>query len=267
MNPNYIDVHSHLNFDDYDTDRRKVIDEMNTQGIWAITVGTNNKTSVKALEICEESETLFASIGLHPTEDHEEFFDKATYKELVENEKVVAIGECGLDYARLGESEEYEKKKQQDCFEAQIDFAIETNLPLMIHCRNAYEDVIGILANHKKKAGEKLRGNIHFYAGSVEQAKKFLELDFSLSFTGVITFTQDYDGVVAYAPIQSILSETDSPFVTPVPFRGKRNDPTNIVEVVKRIAEIRKMDLEAVRQAMVLNAFRVFSLESHIFSQ
>lgn len=264
-NPHYIDVHSHLNFDDYDTDRRDIIDKMNELGIWTITVGTDHKSSVRALEISEESGTLFASVGLHPKEDHEERFDKASYRTFLDSEKVVAIGECGLDFARLGGDEAYEKNKQKECFEAQIEFAAEADLPLMIHCREAYRDVIDILSTHKKTFGEKLRGNIHFYAGSIDEAKQFLELDFSLSFTGVITFTEDYNEVIKYAPIQAILSETDSPFVSPAPYRGKRNDPTRIREVVKKLAEIRNMDFEELRQALVLNAFRVFALEKHIW--
>jgi TatD DNase family protein len=258
--PEYIDIHSHINFRDYDSDREEVITRLKENNVWTITVGTELKSSIEAIELSRLHEGLFASIGLHPTDTASEDFDPAQYEKLVVNPKVVAIGECGLDYFRLkGESGD-EKARQKKVFEKQIEFALRYDKPLMIHCRNAYEDVLNILSSYKKSDGPKLRGDVHFFAGNVEIAKRFIELGFALSFTGVLTFTSDYDAVVAYAPLESILSETDAPFVAPVPFRGKRNDPLYVREIVKRIAEIKKLDLETVKKAMILNANRLFNL-------
>lgn len=130
----------------------------------------------------------------------------------------------------------------------------------MLHCRNAYEEVLHILKYYKKEAGEKLRGNVHFFAGSIEQAKRFLDLGFTMSFTGVVTFTHDYDEVVKYLPLDSIMSETDAPFVAPVPFRGQRNEPSFVIGVLKKIAEIRGVDEENIKKAILSNAKRVFGL-------
>jgi TatD DNase family protein len=130
----------------------------------------------------------------------------------------------------------------------------------MIHCRNAYEEVLSILLSYQKRFGEKVRGNIHFFAGNVSVARKFIDMGFTLSFTGVITFTSDYDEVLAFVPLSSVLSETDCPFVTPTPFRGKRNEPVFVSFVVERMAQIKQIPLEKVKEALILNATRVFSL-------
>ena len=125
----------------------------------------------------------------------------------------------------------------------------------MLHCRDAYDEVLEILKNYPKA-----KGNCHFFAGNVEQAKKFLNLGFTMSFTGVITFTHDYDEVIKFIPVTSIVSETDAPFVAPAPYRGKRNEPTFVLEIVKGIAEIKQENEEALREQMILNAKRVFEL-------
>ena len=136
--------------------------------------------------------------------------------------------------------------------------------PLMIHGRpengtmDAYEDLIYILRNGQKKHGEKVRGNIHFFVGNIEIAKQFLDLGFTMSFTGVLTFTHDYDEVVKYLPLDHIMAETDAPYVAPTPHRGKRNEPAFVVEAVKQIAKIRGEDEEAVKGALLKNARRVF---------
>jgi TatD DNase family protein len=130
----------------------------------------------------------------------------------------------------------------------------------MLHCREAYDETLSILESYKKEAGEKLRGNCHFFAGNVEQAKKFLDLGFTMSFTGVITFTHDYDEVIKFLPRDSIMSETDAPFVAPVPFRGKRNEPSFVVEVVKKMAEIRGEEPLALSEAIINNSKRIFGI-------
>jgi TatD DNase family protein len=203
----------------------------------------------------------------------------------------VAIGECGLDYFRISKLEPLEfgklKKIQIDQFKKQIEFAIKYNKPLMLHIRDfsqgvkqglslkrnevtgegetlvnissAYEEAYDILKTYSQ--GLTLTGgNIHFYAGTLDWAKKFIELGFTISFTGVITFAHNYDEVIKNIPLDKIHAETDSPFVAPVPFRGKRNEPNYVVEVYKKIAEIRGEDFEMIRKQLIENAKRVFSI-------
>jgi TatD DNase family protein len=173
-------------------------------------------------------------------------------EELVKHPKVVAIGECGLDFYHAEKAVDY--KRQEELFLAQVDFAVNHNKPLMIHARNAYLELLEILEPLKKVYGDKLRGNIHFFAGSWEVAQRLYAIGFTTSFTGVITYTADYNEVIKQAPLKMLMSETDAPFATPVPYRGKRNEPSYVSEVVKRMAEIRGEDLGMVQKALVENA-------------
>lgn len=227
---------------------------------WTITVGTDFETSKSAVELANGQEGIFACVGLHPADNAAEIFDEKKYALLLKEPKVVAVGECGLDYFHMKEKTEETKKKQREIFEKQIRLAIEHNKPLMIHSRDAYQDTFEVLSSYKKQYGDKVRGDIHFFAGTIEDARKFLDIDFTLSFTGVVTFAKSYDDVIKFAPLEMIMSETDAPFVSPVPYRGKRNEPSYVSEVVKRIAEIREEPLEEVKKALVSNAFRVFGL-------
>jgi len=179
---------------------------------------------------------------------------------LVSNPKVVSIGECGLDYFRLEGDALAEKKRQKELFESQIHFAVKHKKLLMIHCRAAYEDSTDMLESFSKEYGDKLWGNAHFYAGDMDIAKRLLNINFSMSFTGVLTFTHDYDEVVKMVPIDMIMSETDAPYVSPVPYRGMRNEPSYVSEVVKKIAEIRGEDFEIVKKTMVENALKRFKI-------
>jgi len=227
---------------------------MKEKEIGTITIGADLKRSKRAIEIAEANKNVWATIGIHPNYSD----DAKKLEELIGNPKVVGTGECGLDYFRL--EDESEKAKQKILFEEQIQLTVKYNKPLMLHIRDAYDDALDILNGYKKEAGEKLKGNVHFFAGDVLVAKKFLDLGFTMSFTGVITFTQDYDEVIKYIPQNSIMSETDAPWVAPVPFRGKRNEPAYVIEVIKKMAEIRKENLDVLNSAMVENARRVFSL-------
>jgi len=274
--PDYFDIHSHLNFPEDFPDAQEVIDRMRAEKIWTIGVGANITSSRTASEQTALYEGLFACVGLHPGEETGEEFLEENYEYLMQNPKVVAIGECGLDYFRLPVSadtaatesvQQTEKARQKKLFETQIDFAVRFGRPIMIHCRNssrdiqdAQFDILTILETKKAEHGEGLWGNAHFFSGTPEIAARYLALNFSLSFTGVITFTPDYDEAVRTTPLSMIMSETDSPYVAPVPHRGARNEPTYVTEVVKRIAEIRGEDFETVRQAMVQNAKRVFKI-------
>jgi TatD DNase family protein len=254
----YIDIHCHLDFPDYDADRVGVLARMREGGVGAITIGTDLESSKKAIKIAEANENIWVCIGVHPGDWQDEekrstFFDEKEFEKLIKNPKVVGIGECGLDYFRIKSEEE--KRNQKKLFEFQIQFAVKNNKPLMFHIRDAYEDALEILKNYPAA-----RGNVHFFAGSTEIAKKFLDLGFTVSFTGVITFTHDYDEVIKYIPRDFIMSETDAPFVAPVPYRGKRNEPVYVIEVVRKMAEIRKENEKSLNNNILSNFERVFCI-------
>lgn len=284
----YIDTHAHVNINAFKDDAEAVISKCAAEQVAIINVGTQQDTSRKAVELADSNDNCFAIIGLHPVHtsasyhDEQELgenmkgftsrgeeFDPAFYRELAKNKKVVAIGECGLDYYRL---ERDTKEVQQKAFVAQIELANELGLPLMIHTRdakgnsasaraeagvgNVYDDTYEILKSHAK-----VGGNIHFYAGTWEQAKKFFDIGFSVSFTGVITFAKDYEEVVKNAPLDMIHGETDCPYVAPVPHRGQRCEPWMVQEVYKKIASIRGEDEELVRAQLIENAKRLYKLD------
>lgn len=254
MIPKYFDIHSHLNFPDFDDDREEVIKRTLDNGIWTIIVGTDFESSRKSIEISEKYEGLFVSVGLHPTDKGNEIFDIEKYRELAKHPKVMAIGECGIDIFRR---EKDDLARQKDIFKQQIELAIELDKPLMIHCRDAHGDVLEILNSYKCP---KLRGDIHFFSGSLEQARKFLDLGFYLSFAGPITFARDYDEVIRNISLDRIMAETDCPFAAPIPYRGQRNEPLYVLEVAKKIAGIRGISEEEAAKVTTANALNLFRI-------
>ncbi len=279
MNYALFDVHAHLHDKAYDEDREAVLKEMKEYGLGAITVGTDKTESTKALDLALSHEHIFASVGLHPADNVLEEFDEAFYTKLGEHEKVVAIGECGLDYHYITNFFEKDKKeknlswnkdaeadRQKTIFEQQVHLAAKLNKPLMLHGRpskgtmDAYEDMLYILERAKKKYGTKLRGNAHFFVGNIDIAERFVQIGFTMSFSGVITFSHDYDDVVRYLPLTMIHAETDSPYATPAPFRGKRNSSMYVQETVAKISVLRNQPLEEVRVQLLENAARMFEL-------
>lgn len=245
--PKYFDVHSHLNALDYEKDIGEVVKRLKETGTHTIVIGTDFASSKRAVDLAEKYEEIYACIGIHPV-DKLESFNVEQFASLIQNPKVVAVGECGFDFYHADKGQDYDRQKK--LLIDQLDFAVTCDKPVMIHARHAYEELLETLAIYKGK----LRGNVHFFAGSTEVATRFFKLGFTISFTGVITFTCDYDEVVKTAPLDMIMSETDSPYLTPVPYRGQRNEPSYVCEVVKAMAEIRGEDEEAVRSALVNNA-------------
>lgn len=262
MPPKFFDVHSHVNDARFDTDRIETIERTLKASVWTIVVGTDRRSSQNVALMVNFYPGLFASVGIHPTDNKKERFNREYFLELARSPKVVAIGECGLDYLRGDASEEGERARQKKLFEVQLELAVETEKPLMIHCREAHRDMIDILSSKKKEYGDKLWGNIHFFTAREDIAKEYLELGFNMSFPGVVTFAREYDDVVRYIPLSMIMSETDTPYAAPVPYRGKRNEPMFVKEIVKKIAEIRGEPFETVASAMVSNAFRVFKISA-----
>lgn len=263
----HVDAHGHLNDPRFDEDRDAALARMRAAGVAAIVVGTDREMSARAIALAAAEPDIWATVGQHPTDTHDELFDEAWYRVQATHPRVVAIGECGLDYYwpthnKWPEGEKVEKKRQHDLFAQQIALAKKAGKPLMIHGRptpktmDAYDDILAILDEHRYAGG----GDVHFFVGNTDIAKKFLDRGFTLSFTGVITFTHDYDDVVRFVPLDRILSETDAPYVAPVPYRGKRNESAYVTEVVRAIARIRAISEEEAASQLLENVQRAFSL-------
>ena len=265
VNSKYVDAHCHLQFEQYAQDDAELIERMRTEGVAGIVVGVDLESSQKAVALAEKYEHLYASVGLHPNRESDEWYEIERYRELVKSPKVVAIGECGLDYYRPAEMTDEVKRKQKAILNDQIILAAELDKPLVIHARpskgtmDAYHELISILEEAKKKY-PRLRGDIHFFIGGIDEMHALIALDFTVSFTAVITFARDYDEVIRAVPLESILSETDAPYVAPASRHGKHNDPLAVIEVVSKIAEIRDEDSEMVRTTLLANARRMFVL-------
>ncbi|MEN9920614.1 MAG: hypothetical protein RL538_507 [Candidatus Parcubacteria bacterium] len=283
MEMKYIDTHAHLNLSAFNVDVEAVAKECADHEVAVINVGTKESTSAKAVELSERHDHCYAIIGLHPIQtvpghhDEEETgegakaftskgesFNKAFYDELAKHKKVVGVGECGFDYYHTT-PDSY--AIQEENFIAQIQFANEHNLPLMIHTRgpkpgeesptgrSVYADVYDTLKTYAK-----VPFNVHFYAGTVAEAEKFFELGGTVSFTGVITFAKVYEDIVRAVPLELIHGETDCPYVAPVPHRGKRAEPWMVQEVYKKIAAIRGDDEEMVRVQLLENAKKFYKI-------
>jgi len=269
MNPKLFDIHAHVNFKEFDSDREEVIKRALDNGIWIINVGSDYESSKKAVEIADAYAGVYAAVGIHPTEAVKPPLGgfTAKLKELAKHPKVVAIGECGLDLYRRKKSD---LERQKEIFIKQIEIALELNKPLMIHCRDAHDDLINILATYYSLLSTRHNGNIHFFSGTWEQAQKYFDLGFSISFTGSLTYQTTYDvvctndivsrlaEVVKNAPLDKIMVETDTPFVAPLPRRGQRNEPFYVQEVAKKMAEIRGISYEKVAKATTINALKLF---------
>jgi len=278
MDMKYIDTHAHLNLSAFAEDALVVAEKCAAEGVVVINVGTNENTSRRAVELTKEANNCYAIIGLHPiqtvSDSHKEneeleqsraeVFNTQYYRELAQSGKVVGIGECGFDYYHT-ESDSYETQEQ--AFIAQIELANELNLPLMIHTRgpkpgqesptgrSVYQDVYEVLKQYAK-----VPFNVHFYAGTTDEAVRFFELGGTISFTGVITFAKDYEVLIKNAPLDRIHAETDCPYVAPIPYRGKRAEPWMVQEVYKTIASIKGLDEETVREHLVQNAEQLYKI-------
>lgn len=238
------DAHCHLQLPQFDADRDAVLRRMQEGDAGAIVIGTDFETSKAAVELARQHDFLWATVGLHPNDNDSEVFDAEKYEALARDPKVVAIGECGLDYFRS--SGEGQKEK----FEAQIALAQRTGKALIIHCRDAHEDMLETLGRLKLPVPVV----IHFFTGSGELAQKYLDLGCYLSFPGPITYTDMYDDSIRLCPLERLLVETDAPFAAPVPHRGKRNEPVYAMRVAEKVAQIKNISPERVMQAAVQNA-------------
>ena len=255
-----IDTHAHLNFSVFKNDFDKVIKRSLAEDIWMINVGSKYETSKKAVEIAEKYNGVFAAIGLHPIHAEDENFDKEKYKELSHSDKVVAIGEIGLDYFK-----DYGlfKEKQREVFLQQLNLVKELDLPVIIHCRMAHEDLINEL--RIKNYELRINGVIHCFTGSWKQAEQYLEMGFYLGINGIM-YKFDLKEVIENTPLEKILIETDCPYLLPSEALAKeglrvtRNEPIFVKYIVQEIAEIKKIGFQEVAETTFQNAKNLFRI-------
>ena len=252
----YIDTHTHLQFDSYDEDRELVIQRAIENDIAAIiTIGTDVTSSRQSVHLADKYASVYAAVGIHPN-DCNDVSDKDydEIKAMAEHEKVVAIGEVGLDYHHM----DAPKEVQDDAFTRQIQIAKDMNLPLIIHNRDSHEDLYDLLVRENAAdAG----GVLHSFTGEESFLDNILKLDFHISFTGNITYKKSEAGpLIKKTPLERLLLETDSPFLTPMPLRGKRNEPAFVIHTAKKVAELLELSVEEVGSVTTENADRLFKL-------
>ena len=250
------DTHAHYDDDAFDEDRDTLLGEIFSSGICCITdVGASVKSSKSAVALSKKWPQIYAAVGVHPdsTADMTEE-DIETLRSLAQEKKVVAIGEIGLDYHYEG----YDAQKQQEIFENQIKLANELSLPVVIHCRDATEDTMKIL---RRTTPDKFV--VHCYSGSPETAKELLKLGAYISFTGVLTFKNAKKAVRSceIIPSDRLMLETDSPYMSPVPFRGSRCDSSMTHKTAEKLAEIKGISTEEAVKMCNENAVHFFKLD------
>ena len=277
-----IDTHAHVNFKYFKEDGDEVIQRSLAKDTWMINVGADYKTSRRALDYANKYEKgVYAAVGLHPMhiiashnespdydfETKGEEFNYDAYEKLAKFEKAVAIGEIGLDYYHFepGANIPELKVRQKKAFTEQLLLARRLNLPVMIHCRQAHDDMVEILSEFRKEhmdlmSKEGAWGVMHCFSGDEDRAWQYFQLGLIVSFTGLITFSKQWDSLLRRVPSDKFMVETDCPFMTPEPFRGKRNEPVLVEFVAKRIAEIKNLSEERVAEMTTANARRLFGI-------
>jgi TatD DNase family protein len=260
-----VDTHCHLNLEEFDADRSEVLARAANNLIRRILIpGIDIETSKTAIKCSIDYDPVYVAVGVHPnnglswTEN-----SLIELKQLVSKEKVVAVGEIGLDYYR----DNTPKDIQRSIFSQQLEFAAKYELPIIVHNRDASDDISDLLINWQyelKVHGSKIAdcpGVLHSFSGSVEMAQEMAERHFKIGITGAVTFrnAQNLQTVVAIVPLESILIETDSPYQTPDPFRGKRNEPSNVRIVAQKIADLKAIPLEDVAKVTSLEADKLFN--------
>ncbi len=282
----FIDTHSHVNFSVFKDDADEVIRRSLSNNTWMILPGAEFKTSNRALKYANKYEKgVYAAVGLHPVHLEDGFVDTGeagsnsgfitkaeefnydNYEKIAKFEKVVAIGEVGLDYYHLDPSKDLSaiKKKQQTVLIQQLLLARTLDLPAIIHCRQAHDDLFPLLQEFKNKYHQLIPTNkpwgvIHCFSGDENLAWKYFKLGFLISFTGLITFSKQWDNLIRKIPLDKLMIETDSPYMTPEPYRGQRNEPLLVQYVANRIADIRGINLEKVAKITTETARSFFQI-------
>lgn len=269
-----IDTHAHLNFKAFNKDRKQVIDRAQKAGVEKIIIpGAKIDSSVKAVEIANKYPNCYAAAGIHPhhtdeinTSIHNSIKVSDVIKQLsglIKNRKVVAVGETGLDYHRYQGypliSDEI-KTKQKELFLLQFELAAKNNLPVIIHCREAQDDLLSILKQFS--VNHKITGVFHCFSGNIQYLEKVLGMGFYVGFDGNITYEEStrLQLVVRNTPLDRILAETDSPYLTPLPLRGNRNEPANLPLVISKISEIYQKKPDEIADVTTNNAMKLFRL-------
>lgn len=249
------DTHCHLNHEEFYRNVGNVINEAKAVGVdMFLVVGYDKASSLKALEIANENEGVYAAIGFHPTEINVSEEEFESVMNLLNNSKVVAVGEIGLDYHWVKDSAQREKQKEY--FIRQINIANEHNLPISIHSRDADLDMLNILKEHPLKRG----GVMHCYSGSVESAKEIVKMNFLIGLGGPVTFlnAKTPKEVAKMLPLEKIVVETDAPYLAPHPHRGKTNKPNYIILVIDEIGKIKNLSSEEIANQTYENARKMF---------
>ncbi len=272
-----IDTHAHLDFQEYTDDRSEVINRAHNVGVEKIiNIGCDEEHFKSTLEMATGHENLYGVIGVHPHEAVSLESGKDVDAELVRiqqrlrdysnYQKLVGIGEVGLDFYRLARPHNPEPHSihqlQEELFRSQLETAISLDLPVVIHSREAYHDVLRVIAPYVKRSG--LRGVVHSFEGDYDTAKAFLDLGFKLSVNGLMTYERSRDTFYAVKkiPLRELMLETDSPYLTPVPLRGQRNEPAYVEYVAARIAELKKIPVEEIAEATTNTAINFFKLNT-----
>lgn len=273
-----IDSHCHPQFLQYDKDREEMIKRAKDAGVSMICVGTDLETSKQGIELAQKYDGMWASVGLHPNDiglvhqvesssgSSSKLYELYELEKLLTQPRVVAIGEVGLDYYRTAEP--HKQRKQKEIFEQFLDLAIKNDKPLILHFRDSprgssgrvHKDAIEILDSRFKILASGARGVSHSFTGNLDEAKKYLNRGMYLGFNGIITFARQYDEVVRYTPLEQILLETDAPFLAPEPYRGQRNESAYVIEVAKKIAELKNESLEKIIEQTTKNCRKLFNL-------
>lgn len=251
----YFNTHTHLNSEQlYEKRDAYIQNAINHQVTYLVVAGYDLKSSQRAVQIAHEYPFIYATVGISPNDClHTTEADLDVIEDLLQDPRVVALGEIGLDYYW----DDVPRDKQKDIFKKQIDIAKKYNKPIVIHARDAYEDTYDIL----KQAAH--RGIMHCYSGSVEMAKRYIEIGFYISLAGPVTFKNAKvpKDVATQIGIDHLMIETDCPYLTPHPFRGKLNEPANVVYIAQEIAKLKNMEIEDVARITTFNAKELFGIK------
>ena len=253
------DTHAHYDSRQFNEDRNELLSGLKDRGVsLVVNPGCDIPTSRTAVELAEKYPFIYAAVGFHPEElENASLSDLDTIRELAAHEKVVAIGEIGLDYYWVKDEEG--RKKEQEFFRAQMALAEELNLPVIVHDREAHGDTLAIVREFPN-----VKGVFHCYSGSVEMAQELVKMGWMISFTGVLTYHNARKAVEAAEaiPMEHLMIETDSPYMAPVPHRGKRNDSGYVLHVCEKLAEIKGIALEECAKITLENGCRFFHIHA-----
>jgi TatD DNase family protein len=255
----FVDSHCHLTYEPLIDSLSEIVEKCNKAKVTnLLTIGTNIKSSLQCSEISKKYENIYSSIGIHPCESHVELGKDSEIRDLYKSSnKNIGYGETGLDFFHSKDN----IKRQIDLFETHIQYAKEDNSTVIVHTRDSDDETLSIIKNHANDNNVKFL--IHCFTGTLSFAKSLLDIGCYISFSGIITFknTLELQDVAKYVPLNSMLIETDSPYLSPHPLRGKVNSPENVVYVAKKIAELKQINLEDVGAKTSENFFKVFNIK------